>query len=75
MLTPSYTDIEDHHLVVTNLNPDIVIMKKKAKTLAIFELTVPGETRITAAQKLKLKKYEYFESDIQTYKVLCIYLR
>ena len=50
-------------------------MKKEVKSLAIFELTVPGETRITAAQKLKLQKYEYFESDIQTNTVLCIYLR
>ena len=62
------------HLVGTNLKPDIVIMRKKAKTLAIFELTVHGETRITATQKLKLRKYKYFESDIQTYKVLFIYL-
>ena len=44
-------------------------MEKKTKTLAIFELTVPGETRITTAHKLKLQKYAHFESDIQTYRV------
>ena len=74
-----YTDIEGHQvqgggtlppqLVVTPLKPDIVILEKKRKTLAIFELTVPGETRIATAHKLKLQKYEHFESDIQTYRV------
>ena len=74
-----YTDIEGHQvqgggtlppqLVVTPLKPDIVILEKKTKTLAIFELTVPGETRIATAHKLKLQKYEHFESDIQTYRV------
>ena len=74
-----YTDIEGHQvqgggtlppqLVVTPLKPDIVILEKKTKTLAIFELTVPGETRIATAHRIKLQKYEHFESDIQTYRV------
>ena len=56
-------------IVVTTLKPDIVIIDKKSKSLEIFELTVPGESRILIAHDLKLGKYNHFETDIQTYKV------
>ena len=55
-------------IVVSNLKPDIVIVKKSEKTVSIFELTVPGEQRIEAANKLKYEKYEHFLTDIQQYK-------
>ena len=74
-----YVDIEGHQtqgggtippeITVTTLKPDIVIIDKKAKSLEIFELTVPGESRISIAHNIKLRKYQHFESDIHTYKV------
>ena len=45
------------------------VIDKKAKCLEIFELTVPGEARISIANNLKLRKYQHFETDIHTYKV------
>ena len=74
-----YTDIQGHQtqgggtlppdIIVTTLKPDIVVIDKKTKTLDIFELTVPGETRISTAHNLKFEKYQHFISDIQTYRV------
>ena len=74
-----YTDIEGHQtqgggtippeVTVTTLKPDIVIIDKSRKIINIFELTVPGETRITTAHKLKMEKYEHFATDIQSYSV------
>ena len=43
-------------VLVTTLNPDIVIIDKNSKSLNIFELTVPGETRIQTAHTLKYEK-------------------
>ena len=74
-----YTDIEGHQtqgggtippeVTVTTLKPDIVIIDKSRKIINIFELTVPGETRITTSHKLKMEKYEHFATDIQSYSV------
>ena len=74
-----YTDIQGHQtqgggtlppdIIVTTLKPDIVVIDKKTKTLDIFELTVPGETRISTAHNLKFEKYQHFISDIQAYRV------
>ena len=74
-----YTDILGHQtegggtippdILVTTLKPDIVIIDKKSKTLDIFELTVPGETRINIAHNLKSEKYQHFSTDIHNYKV------
>ena len=52
--------------MVTNLKPDIVILDTKKKNVSIFELTVPGETRIEAASRLKMDKYQHFQTDIKT---------
>ena len=54
-------------LIVTNLKPDVVILDQKNKTAAIFELTVPGETRIEIANRLKMNKYQHFEKDIRSH--------
>ena len=59
-------------LVVSNLKPDIVVLDQKNKTVDIFELTCPGETRIDIAHKLKKEKYQHFEKDILTYKASVI---
>ena len=59
-------------LIVTNCKPDIVIIDKKKKTVSIFELTVPGETRLKIAHKLKDDKYQHFASDIHTYSAAVI---
>ena len=56
-------------VLVTTLKPDLVIFDKKAKTVDIFELTVPSETRIQTAHRLKYEKYQHFENDINTFKV------
>ena len=50
----------------------MVIIDQKNKTIHIFELTVPKETRILTANKLKLEKYQHFSSDITSYKVMVI---
>ena len=59
-------------LVVSNLKPDIVVLDRKNKTVDIFELTCPGETRIDIAHKLKQEKYQHFEKDISSYKASVI---
>ena len=58
--------------MVTTLKPDLVIIDRQRKSLEIFELTVPGETRISTAHNLKFQKYQHFCSDINTYKVSVI---
>jgi hypothetical protein len=45
------------------LKPDIVIIDKKKKSVAILELTCPAEHRIPAANNLKMEKYAHFETD------------
>ena len=69
-----YIDIPGHqtqgagtipqNVLVTNLKPDIVIIDRKDNSVKIFELTVPAEHRIEAANKLKMDKYQHFSSDI-----------
>ena len=55
--------------MITTLKPDLVIMNERAKILELFELTVPGESRISTAHNLKLEKYQHFSTDITRYKV------
>ena len=57
--TPSYT----------TLRPDIVIIDKQKKQVNIFELTVPGETRIKISHDLKYQKYQHLNSDIGSHTV------
>ena len=74
-----YVDIAGHQtpaggtlpadIIVSNLRPDIVIVDSKKKSMWILELTVPGETRIAVAHKLKTEKYQHFKSDIKTHTV------
>ena len=74
-----HTDINGHQtqgggtippeVMITSLKPDLVIIDKKTKNIEIFELTVPGESRIANAYNLKLEKYQHFATDINTYKV------
>ena len=42
------------------------MVDKKNKTVNLFELTVPFETRIDEAHKIKLAKYQHFNLDLQT---------
>ena len=42
----------------TNLRPDIVLLSRRTKQLAIVELTVPWETRMEEAHERKLTKYQ-----------------
>ena len=69
--TPSHGTLPPS-VVVTTLKPDMVIIDQKNKTIHIFELTVPKETRILTSNKLKLEKYQHFSSDITSYKVMVI---
>ena len=59
-------------VLVTNLRPDVVVIDTKKKSVTVLELTVPGETRITIAHKLKLEKYQHMVSDIKTHEVKVI---
>ena len=52
------------NLCVTTEKPDIVIIDEAKKTVDIFELTVPFDTRIDKAHKLKMNKYSHFTTDI-----------
>ena len=54
--------------MITTLKPDIVIIDEKSKIFEIFELTVPGELRISAAHNRKLEKYQHFSTDILRFK-------
>ena len=77
-----YVDVPGHQtqdggtippdIMVTTLKPDLVIIDKQRKSLNIFELTVPGETRISIAHNIKLQKYQHFCTDINSYKVSVI---
>ena len=74
-----YVDIPGHQtpaggtfppdVIVSTLKPDLVVLDKKNKKAAIFELTCPAEHRIEAAHTLKEQKYSHFTSDIQHYEV------
>ena len=48
---------------------DIVIIETKLKSLNIFELTVPGKTRIKTVHTLKYEKYQHFTTDVQNHNV------
>ena len=52
-------------VIVSTLKPDIVIIDNKNKQVKIFELTVPGENRISEAHRLKTEKYQHFSTDIK----------
>ena len=77
-----FVDIQGHqtqaggtvppNITITTLKPDIVIVDSKKKTVSIFELTVPGEARISEAHRLKYEKYQHFQHDINSYKVAII---
>ena len=56
-------------LAVTLKKPDIVIVDQKTKSAHIFELTVPGETRLETAHKLKTESFSHFVTDIQSHRV------
>ena len=58
-------------VAVTNLKPDIVIVDRRNRKVAIFELTCPAEHRIAAAHTLKAHKYSHFESD-QTHNTVTV---
>ena len=60
------------NLVVTLQKPDIVIIDQKTKSVSMFELTVPGETRLETAHKLKMESYSHFITDIQSHTVSVI---
>ena len=52
--------------------PICVVIDKNLKTLHIFELTVPGEGRLSIAHTLKSEKYEHFVTDIRKYKTTVV---
>ena len=54
---------------MTGKKPDIVIVDQKSKSVHIFELTVPGESRLDTAHRLKAESYSHFTTDIKTHKV------
>ena len=74
-----YIDIAGHQtpaggtvpaeMLVTTLRPDIVIVDQRKKCSTILELTIPGETRIKEAHRLKSEKYQHFATYVKTHKV------
>ena len=77
-----YIDIAGHQtpaggtvpaeMLLTTLRPDIVIVDQRKKCSTILELTIPGETRIKEAHRLKSEKYQHFATDVKTHKVTVI---
>ena len=59
-------------IIISPLKPDIVVVDTRKKSVNIFELTVPGETRILEAHRIKTEKFQHFQSDIKSYKVSVI---
>ena len=57
---------------VTNLKPDLVLIDRKTKTLSIYELTVPIESRIEVAHNLKAENYQHFLADVTHFKSFVI---
>jgi len=55
------------HIMVTSYRPDIVIISDKQ--MFIFELTVPLEPNIQAANLRKTEKYSHMVTDISDMKV------
>ena len=60
------------NMLVTLQKPDIVIIEQKTKAVTLFELTVPGETRLETAHTLKVDRYSHFISDIKSHTVSVI---
>ena len=54
------------NICVTSEKPDIVIIDEVKKTVDIYELTVPFDTRIDKAHDLKMDKYSHFLTDINS---------
>ena len=57
---------------MTTKKPDIVIMDQKSKSVNIFELNVPGESRLETSHTLKMVSYKHLTSDIRTHTVTVI---
>ena len=74
-----YIDIAGHQtpaggtlppsIIVSTLRPDIVIVDQKKKAMTVLELTIPGETRIHIAHRLKSEKYQHLSTDTRTHTV------
>ena len=54
-------------VMVTNLKPDLVVIDRKKKSVSIFQLTVPNESRIETAHVLKMEKYQHILTDIVSF--------
>ena len=51
------------HILVTRLRPDIVVIKKAACEVIIFELTCPWDSNIERSHTLKEEKYAPLVAD------------
>ena len=56
-------------ILVTPHLPDLILIDRQRRTLNVWELTVPSETRIKAAHNRKREKYEHFTSNITNFTV------
>ena len=54
---PSVTYQFPHHIVVTQLRPDLVIWSDTLRVVVMLELTIPHERGLTDANKRKAEKY------------------
>ena len=63
------SDLEDyhfpHHIVVTDLRPDIVCWDDSEKRMWLIELTIPYETGFQAAADRKLEKYLDLQDSVE----------
>ena len=46
---------------ITNLRPDMIVVSRETKQMAIIELTVSSEERIEVAGEMKRSKYEIYQ--------------
>ena len=56
-------------ILVTTFIPDLILIDRQERTLNVWELTIPAETRIEAAHNRKQEKYEHLTRDITNFTV------
>lgn len=64
----------DHHIAVTTLRPDIVLVSDSSKQVVLLELTVPWEDHLEEACERKFSKYTGLVSGCQPagWRVKCL---
>ena len=52
-----------HHIVETELRPDMLLISDSSKRMGVIELTIPSEDRVEVAGELKKSKYAVLQQE------------